>query len=61
MSTIELIDTIKNGDNVKANKAFDTVMGQKLNDALDARKIELASATGKSEVEEPAETATEEE
>jgi hypothetical protein len=61
MSTIELIDTIKNGDNVKANKAFDTVMGQKLNDALDARKIELASATGKSEVKEPAETATEEE
>jgi len=56
MSTIELIDTIKTGDNVKANKAFDTVMGQKLNAALNASKIELASATGKSKVEEPVET-----
>jgi hypothetical protein len=47
MSTNELINNIKSGDHTKASKAFDTVMGQKLSDALDARKIELASSTGK--------------
>ena len=60
MSTNELIDNIKNGDNVKANKSFDTLMKSKLNDALDAKKVDLASSIGKSEdepeaVEEPVE------
>ena len=54
MSTNELIKNIVTGDNTNAKKGFETVMGQKLNDALDARKIELASSTGKTEVEEPA-------
>ena len=54
MSTNELINNIVSGDNTKAKKGFDTVMGQKLNDALDSRKIEIASSTGKTEVEEPA-------
>ena len=52
MSTTELIDNIKNGDNVKANKTFDSVIKQKLNDALDAKKVEIASSLGKSEAEE---------
>ena len=34
MSTNELIDSIRNGSTVKANKAFDSVMKQKLTDAL---------------------------
>lgn len=49
MSTTELIDNIKNGDNVTANKTFDRVIKSKLNDALDAKKVELASGIGKQE------------
>ena len=47
MSTNELIDQIGDGDNVKANKTFDNVMKSKLNDALDAKKVELASTIGR--------------
>ena len=47
MSTNELIDNIKNGDNVKANKSFDTLMKSKLNDALDDKKVDIASSIGK--------------
>ena len=49
MSTTELIDNIKNGDNVKANKTFDSLIKSRLNDALDAKKVELASEIGKQE------------
>jgi len=54
MNTNDLVDTIKTGDNVKANKAFNEVMKSKITDALDARKIEVASSMGRkssSEVE----------
>ena len=37
----------KDGDNVKANKSFDTLMKSKLNDALDAKKVDIASSIGK--------------
>jgi hypothetical protein len=47
MSTNELIDNIRSGDNVKANKSFDDTMKTKLNDALNAKKIDVASSTGK--------------
>ena len=43
MDVLELIDNVKNGNNVAAKKSFDTLMGQKLTAALDAKKIELAS------------------
>ena len=46
MDVLELIDNIKQGDNVEAKKGFDTVMGQKLSAALDAKKIEIASQLG---------------
>ena len=46
MNTNELVSDIKTGDNVKANKSFDTVMGEKLKAALDAKKIEIASGLG---------------
>ena len=44
MEIADIIKKVVAGDNVNANKAFDTVMGQKLKDALDAKKIELASS-----------------
>ena len=47
MNTNELVSDIRIGDNVKANKSFDTVMGDKLKAALDAKKVELASTLGK--------------
>lgn len=47
MNTNELVSDIKTGDNVKANKTFDTVMGEKLKTALDAEKIGIASSLGK--------------
>ena len=43
-SIIDLIDNVKGGDNVKAGKQFDGIMAQKLQDALDAKKIEIASS-----------------
>ncbi len=48
MDIVELIDNIQQGDNVGAKREFDTVMGQKLSAALDARKIEIASTLGQS-------------
>jgi hypothetical protein len=47
MNTNELIDNIKNGDNVKANDSFNTVMREKLKDSIDAKKIDIASSLGK--------------
>ena len=46
MNVIELIDNVKSGDNVAAKKGFDTLMSQKLTDALNAKKIEIASQMG---------------
>jgi len=43
MSVENLVNHLKNGDNIKANKEFEGLMGEKISDALDARKIELAS------------------
>ena len=44
MEIADIIKKVEAGDNVNANKAFDTVMGQKLKDALDAKKVEIASS-----------------
>jgi hypothetical protein len=43
MSIDNLIDNVKNGDNVEAGKQFNSVMADKLQAALDAKKIEIAS------------------
>jgi hypothetical protein len=44
MSDVEsLIDALNTGEQSVANKAFDGVMQDKLNMALDAKKIELAN------------------
>tara|TARA_B100000902_G_scaffold177867_1_gene171244 strand:- start:2679 stop:2843 length:165 start_codon:yes stop_codon:yes gene_type:complete len=47
MSIENLINDLKNGDNVSANKNFDKVMADKITQGLDARKIEIASNIGK--------------
>lgn len=44
MEIADIIKKVEAGDNVNAGKAFDTVMGQKMKDALDAKKIELATS-----------------
>jgi len=43
MSIEDLIDNVAAKNNVEGKKTFDTVMGQKLTAALDAKKIEIAS------------------
>jgi len=42
MSVEEIVNNLKDGDNVAAGKAYDSVMAEKLKAALDAKKIELA-------------------
>ena len=44
MEIADIIKKVEAGDNVNANKAFDTVMAAKMKDAMDAKKIELASS-----------------
>ena len=46
MSIENLIDNVKNGDNVAAGKQFNSIMADKLTAALDAKKIEIASQMG---------------
>ena len=43
MSIENLIDNVKNGDNVVAGKQFISIMADKLPAALDAKRIEIAS------------------
>jgi len=43
MAVNELIQNLNDGDNVKANKEFNTIMADKMAAALDAKKIEIAS------------------
>lgn len=43
MSIENLIDALKDGDSAAAQETFNTEMGIKLQAALDARKVEIAS------------------
>ena len=43
MNVNELIKNLQDGDNVSANRQFNTVMADKMTAALDAKKIEIAS------------------
>jgi hypothetical protein len=43
MAMNDLIQNLNDGDNVKANKEFNTLMADKMAAALDAKKIEIAS------------------
>jgi len=42
MNTNELIKNLNDGDNVNANKQFNTIMADKMTAAMDAKKIEIA-------------------
>ena len=48
----ELIQNLKDGNNVGANKQFNTVMADKMTAALDAKKIEIASGMIQRKAEE---------
>lgn len=52
MSVENIINDLKDGDNVSANKNFNSVMADKLTAALDAKKIEIASSMGTKDQEE---------
>ena len=52
MKVDELIQNLKDGNNVGANKQFNTVMGDKMTAALDAKKIEIASSMVQRKAEE---------
>jgi len=51
----DIINRLRDGDNVNAEKAFNTAMADKMTDALDAKKVEIASTMVQKKVEEPEE------
>ena len=51
MSTIDLINKLRDGDTLGAEKAFNSAMANKVTDALDAKKIEVASTLFSDSVE----------
>ena len=51
----DIIARLKDGDNVNAKKGFDTAMADKMQDSLDAKKVEIASGMIQKKVEEPVE------
>jgi hypothetical protein len=51
MTIEQMIDLVGKGDNIGAGKAFDGVIADKLQAALDAKKIEIASTIGNSSEE----------
>ena len=57
MNVNELIKNLQDGDNVSANRQFNTVMADKMTAALDAKKIEIASGmiASKAKEEQPEE------
>lgn len=44
MSVENIVNSLKDGNNVEAGKAFNDVMADKMKTALDAKKIEVASS-----------------
>ncbi len=52
MSVENVIKNLKDGDNVNANKEFNSIMADKITAALDAKKIELASTMADRKKEE---------
>lgn len=49
MSVEKMINSLKDGDNVNAEKEFQASMADKMTNALDAEKISLAGSIGKKE------------
>jgi len=40
---IDFVNSVKDGDTVKAKKQFDTLISSKIGEILDAKKIEVAA------------------
>ena len=57
MSVEDIVNNLKNGNNVEAGKAYDSVMAEKLRAAIDAKKIEIASSLNQRTAPEPVEPA----
>tara|TARA_B100000073_G_scaffold279434_1_gene239942 strand:+ start:310 stop:531 length:222 start_codon:yes stop_codon:yes gene_type:complete len=57
MSVEDIVNNLKNGNNVEAGKAYDSVMAEKLRAAIDAKKIEIASSLNQRAEAEPVEPA----
>tara|TARA_B100000287_G_C20326401_1_gene659916 strand:+ start:303 stop:524 length:222 start_codon:yes stop_codon:yes gene_type:complete len=57
MSVEDIVNNLKNGNNVEAGKAYDSVMAEKLRAAIDAKKIEIASSLNQRTAAEPVEPA----
>lgn len=51
MNVENLISSLGKGDNVSANKEFNSIMADKMTAAINAKKIEVASKIGKVSVE----------
>ena len=51
MSVENIISSLGKGDNVSANKEFNSIMADKMTAAINAKKIEVASKIGKVSVE----------
>ena len=51
MSVENLISSLGKGDNVSANKEFNSIMADNMTAAVNAKKIEVASKIGKVSVE----------
>ena len=49
----DLINNIRDGENTKAGKEFNSIMKEKLGSALDAEKVKVASSMVGKPVEEP--------
>ena len=52
MSIENLVQSLKDSDNVAAKKNFDSAIAAKLTDALDAKKVELAADMARANKEE---------
>lgn len=51
MNIENLISSLGKGDNVSANKEFNSIMADKMTAAINAKKIEVASKIGKVSLE----------
>lgn len=56
MDNNDLINSIRMGDVAKSNNTFNSIMADKINDALDAKKQEIAGKLyGSNEIEQSSE------
>jgi len=56
MTAKDMVDAISKGDNINAQKAFDTAMTDKVGTALEAERKTIANTFIKAKEEEVAET-----